>query len=969
MKTGACEALTEAARYRKDALLLSLAVAIALTLTFAPYVFAGKTLLSSATEVPSLYASGARFSTAVAPLRSLDPAASGFQTEPWLAIQHRIMVEEHRVPFWDPYDGYGQPFAAAMQPQPFYPLTALLALHPAPATYTWFVLARLFLAGFFAALFVRLFADRYAAATAGVATALSGYYLLYYDIPHLSVDTVLPMLLWATEIVVRKPSGPRCAALAIAGGLTYLGGMPETALLSIAITALYALVRVRGLEAGKLRSLIAVAAGHFSGTLVGAAALVPFADFVHRSFNVHEASKIGTIAGTAHDVAWIRGLLTELAPLALGYPWSSILTGGGHSGVRGFFGCAALLLALIAIAASLARRGDRTPVVMFFASVALYCVLKRYGNPLVEWTGTLPGFSLVHFPKYVEYCLGDSVAILAGFGVASLRERSATPGIVLGAFAAVLAGLSYLHVLMRGEVPPGPFAWQYDAAPAIALAALLVAAALAVVVLRGDGADVERLASAALPVAIAAEIFAGYAGPQLWRFQPRADANPYAGAPYLAYLNAHVDRTRERIFGVSGILFPDWPGAYGLADPRALNALYPEDYLPFIDRFVTKHKPQSDDQFDRFTATRPLQLSDPLIRRWMALSSVGWLLSPGPLHSVEPPPGAFLSELWAQAGPGIPDRLQPAVHTASVEVDGVAEDVLFEHPPNEVRFDTAIPAARPLVETDIALEPSSYAKTPVCGGAVTFTVAAESRGRVIAAATRTIDPKHNRSERHWMPLRLDLSRWRNEVVTLRLSTAAQDLCSAFAVWGEPRFSPPHPGARGHGKQLFRLAFRSPGAYVYQVPGALARLTLYHRARTVATPQEALDVLAQPIYDPRREAVVLQPGVAVAPARGPERVVVTSQRSDDVTAGVDVTADALLVQNDTFFAGWEASIDGRPVPIIRANFLFRGVAVPKGHHTVRFAYRPQADVQGVLGSVAGLLVIAVLLGASAIRGKS
>jgi len=43
--------------------------------------------------------------------------------------------------------------AAAVQPQPFYPLTTILAIHPSPRGYAWWVVARLFLAGFFAALF------------------------------------------------------------------------------------------------------------------------------------------------------------------------------------------------------------------------------------------------------------------------------------------------------------------------------------------------------------------------------------------------------------------------------------------------------------------------------------------------------------------------------------------------------------------------------------------------------------------------------------------------------------------------------------------------------------------------------------------------------------------------------------------------------------------------------------------------
>ena len=948
-------------------MLLAVVVVLALVLTFAPYIFGGKTLLSSAAEVPSLYVSGARYDSAPPQLRSLDPAAAGFQTEPWLAIQHRIVVGEHRMPFWDPYEGYGQPFAAAMQPQPFYPLTALLALDPTPLTYTWFVLARLFIAGWFAALFVLLFADRYAAATTGVATALGGYYLLYYDIPHLSVDTALPMLLWATELVVRRASAPRCAALAIAAGLTYVGGMPETALLSISVATAYALLRIRGLGEGKARRLGAVAAGHAIGLLSGAIMLLPFAEFVRHSFNAHEASKVGgTIAGLASDGSWERGVLTELAPLAFGYPWASILTGGaGHSGVRGFVGCAVLLLAAVAAASALVRRGPRTQVVVFFCSVALFCVLKRYGNPLVQWTGTLPLFSLVHFPKYLEYCLGDALTILAGFGVAALREREVPKTLLISAFAAVLGGLSFLYLETRPLVPPGPYAWQYGAALAIAVSALLVTGVLCCLILRGDGL-LGRAASAALPVVILCEVFIGYAAPQLWRIAPSANQNPYVPAPYVAFLDRHVDRARERIFGIAGILFPDWPGAYGFADPRSLNALYPQDYLPFIDRFVTTHPPASDDQFDRFTATRPLDLSAPLVRRWLALSSVGWLLSPDPVNVVEPPPGAFLSELWSQVGPTIPTSLQPAVHVTSLAIDRVAEDVLFEHPPNEVRFVTVIPPTRPLVEADIALDPVTYSHPPVCGGPVAFTIDAEIGGRIVSSATRAIDPKHRLPDRHWLPIRLDLARWANQPVSLRFATAAHNTCAAYAIWGEPRFSVNGARVPVHGDRLFQLAFESRGAFVYRVPGSLPRLMLYHRARTVATSADALAALALPAFDPKREVVMVRPAAVLGKPRGTERAIVTSQGSEEIVADVDATADALLVQNDTFFPGWKATVDGRSVPVVRANFLFRGIAVPRGHHTIRIFYEAPGARVGTLASGFGCLLICGLLALPAAR---
>jgi hypothetical protein len=48
---------------------------------------------------------------------------------------------------------------------------------------------------------------------------------------------------------------------------------------------------------------------------------------------------------------------------------------------------------------------------------------------------------------------------------------------------------------------------------------------------------------------------------------------------------------------------------------------------------------------------------------------------------------------------------------------------------------------------------------------------------------------------------------------------------------------------------------------------------------------------------------------------------------------------LLVISDAWHPGWRATIDGVEAPIHRANYMFRGVFVPAGEHTVRFDYWP------------------------------
>jgi uncharacterized membrane protein YfhO len=68
----------------------------------------------------------------------------------------------------------------------------------------------------------------------------------------------------------------------------------------------------------------------------------------------------------------------------------------------------------------------------------------------------------------------------------------------------------------------------------------------------------------------------------------------------------------------------------------------------------------------------------------------------------------------------------------------------------------------------------------------------------------------------------------------------------------------------------------------------------------------------------------------------------------------------VVLTDTFFPGWRAAVDGRAAPIVRANYLFRAVAVADGHHTVTLEYVPTSFTLGATVTAATLAVMVVLL---------
>lgn len=136
-----------------------------------------------------------------------------------------------------------------------------------------------------------------------------------------------------------------------------------------------------------------------------------------------------------------------------------------------------------------------------------------------------------------------------------------------------------------------------------------------------------------------------------------------------------------------------------------------------------------------------------------------------------------------------------------------------------------------------------------------------------------------------------------------------------------------------------LLARTETAFVYENPGALPRLSL-------ATSWRALDVEAVleggawPAVD-RRTTVLLEapPPFEPPPEARPGRVRILAEDNIELLVEVEAPDGGFLVLHDAWHPWWRAERNGEPVSILRADLLFRAVAVPPGRHEVRFRFRP------------------------------
>lgn len=128
------------------------------------------------------------------------------------------------------------------------------------------------------------------------------------------------------------------------------------------------------------------------------------------------------------------------------------------------------------------------------------------------------------------------------------------------------------------------------------------------------------------------------------------------------------------------------------------------------------------------------------------------------------------------------------------------------------------------------------------------------------------------------------------------------------------------------------------------------------------------MILDPAFDPWKEVTIGdgQPAPISASFQGAVKIV--NRRSDRIILETSLNERGHVVLTEGFLPGWNATLDGRSVPVRRANALFLAVDTPAGPHRLVFTYRPWSALAGMSLSAATAALLLMALARLLLSGE-
>lgn len=881
-----------------------------------------------------------------------------------------------RIPLWNPLLFMGVPFLANSQAGVLYPPNWLLIWLDAPNAIKVAIVSHAIWAAIGTYIFGRrvLHLSILSSTLAAITFALGGYFTAQAEhVNQLQGLAWMPWLFWLWDESLTRPRFTLWLALALA--IQLLAGHTQTAFISGVGLGLWALWHVAALRRGnrlatqasgyvvRLRHIVTQALLPLS-ILAGASLLA----LGLASAQLLPTVELARLSNRNGGLPFRDAVSFSLRPELIG---RALLPGFGDTRLFteyvAYIGLVSLMLAIVG--AWISGKSWKRLGLVLLAGVGLFFALGRY-NP-VYWLliYVVPGFNLFRAPARWLVLFAFAGSVLAGVGLDALvgllptlhvtgtDPRTApgrrgvwiaVAGIILVVALAPLALLSYDPLI--GVVAPT----LIEAAIWIGVSA---AALFLMLWLLREGQLARSIVPPALASLAAIELFFAsqalpynhLSTPIAWNSQRPAistllaqTADQIASPRFLSLSDIRFDpgdlNEINAIFGPhlsadalydyiiavkqKEILAPNLPMAWGIPSMDGFDGgiLPTRDYIQFTKLFLPEDAEAVDGRLREYLHAVPdsywldladvdYVITDKVYDAW--IEGIYYDLQFTQTRSADDPPIVMQSsQLFQATAIGVLGHLEGDVtNEATVGTITVGNNDKSIELPVVVGQDFSEPIGSFTVDAPDVIEYRTVKSwdEPLDVTQIKISVAPEFKGKFVLRGATLIDQRTG------------------AFLPLSISSDVQTIHSGDV-------------------KIYAIAGRHPRAYVVCQPTLVdSDALMWDRMQSRHIP------VVEDTASDESTCGEKNPGSASVTHYEPEHITIETHSDGD---------GAYLILSDAWYPGWQATIDGTPTEVLKANGMFRAVRLPAGAHTVEFSYESRTLMIGVGISVLSLLATLV-----------
>ncbi len=161
------------------------------------------------------------------------------------------------------------------------------------------------------------------------------------------------------------------------------------------------------------------------------------------------------------------------------------------------------------------------------------------------------------------------------------------------------------------------------------------------------------------------------------------------------------------------------------------------------------------------------------------------------------------------------------------------------------------------------------------------------------------------------------------------------------------------------KNKFGLIYKDSKFSIYQNREVFPRAFLVSSYKIANNNQKIIDIMLDKNFDLRKNAVVEKDPHFKQRENSKSTASVINYQPNKIDIETNSNNNSLLILTDNYYPGWKAKVNGKEVEVLRADYTFRAISVPKGKNKIEFYYIPDSFKWGIILAFISIVSIGFL----------